>query len=319
MRKLLKKDLPRLIEWLKTSYLLYGPTEYGFAPIADHTPELITPIRPPKGIFFPQYQVLFRYDGKVPKSKGIGLFGVRPCDAKGLLILNRIFTQGPYRDNYWQDQYQSGIIIGIGCNQPQPTCFCHWFGIGPFGKEGCDLFLTDIGDGFLIEAVSKKGEDLISSFDPLLPPTDQDLKRRDEIVARAEAQLKDGIDPKLIKERLDNLWESPIWGELAERCLSCALCTYLCPTCHCFDIQDEEKARVRIWDSCLFPLFTQEASGHNPRPEIRDRLRQRIMHKFNYLYLQYKEAGCVGCGRCVIFCPVNLDLRELMRRILDEG
>ncbi len=110
-----------------------------------------------------------------------------------------------------------------------------------------------------------------------------------------------------------------MWGDLTETCLGCGVCTYLCPTCHCFDICDEAATaageRIRVWDSCQFPLFTQEASGANPRPSGKERFRQRIMHKFSYLPKERDMAGCVGCGRCVAECPVNLDIREVLEKL----
>ena len=126
-----------------------------------------------------------------------------------------------------------------------------------------------------------------------------------------------------LKKSLDNLFEDPLWNKLAEKCLGCGICTYLCPACHCFDILDEEAGpdgkRIRIWDSCQFPLFTLQTSGFNPRPKVKERFRQRIMHKFSYLVDEHGVFGCSGCGRCVTACPVNLDIRQALNDILDTG
>jgi ferredoxin len=146
--------------------------------------------------------------------------------------------------------------------------------------------------------------------------------------ARAKAgkirkEAESSMDPAALGEALEKRLEQPVddllWGTLTESCLGCGVCTYLCPTCHCFDICDEAAVttgeRIRIWDSCQFPLFTQEASGANPRPSGKERFRQRIMHKFSYLPRGRNMAGCVGCGRCVTECPVNLDIREVLEKL----
>ena len=128
-----------------------------------------------------------------------------------------------------------------------------------------------------------------------------------------------GIEIDGLKEKLDRSFENPIWQELTEKCLGCGVCTYLCPTCHCFDIVDETHAstgqRMRTWDSCQFPQFTLQASGVNPRATVKERFRQRVMHKFSYMIESYEQIGCVGCGRCVTECPVNLDIRHVVNSI----
>jgi sulfhydrogenase subunit beta (sulfur reductase) len=144
----------------------------------------------------------------------------------------------------------------------------------------------------------------------------RDRERALELQRNAQSMLGEPVDLAPLVERLDTMWESPFWEEIAQKCLNCAICSYLCPTCHCFDIQDEGNERtgrrIRIWDSCMFPLFTREASGHNPRANGADRVRQRVMHKFNYFVENLGEYGCVGCGRCVRECPVNVDIREVL-------
>ena len=134
-------------------------------------------------------------------------------------------------------------------------------------------------------------------------------------------------DTKKIPAKLKDLFEADLWDDEAMSCIRCGICTYLCPTCHCFDINDEitshsplEGKRVRTWDNCQFPDFTMHSSGHNPRPDKASRLRQRIMHKFNYFVHNFGEIACVGCGRCVSYCPVNIDIREIISDIvLDEN
>ena len=130
-------------------------------------------------------------------------------------------------------------------------------------------------------------------------------------------KLQSDVNIKNLKEKLDKAFDASFWNEIHQKCLGCGICTFLCPTCYCFDITDEVKdeqgKRIRCWDSCMFPQFTLHASGHNPRPTYRERMRQRIMHKFNYCPENYKETFCVGCGRCIRNCPVNLDIRQIIK------
>ncbi|NLW25671.1 MAG: 4Fe-4S binding protein [Clostridia bacterium] len=124
------------------------------------------------------------------------------------------------------------------------------------------------------------------------------------------------IADKDLAEKLEVIYRSPLWRELQEKCVNCGVCTFLCPTCHCFDLTDDQKGKkVRSWDSCMFASFTKQASGHNPRPTGAERLRQRVMHKFRYFFENHGIFACVGCGRCVEKCPVNLDIREVLQRI----
>lgn len=277
----------------------------------------------PKFALFPQRETLFGYraeKGKavleVPRGETEGkvLFGVRPCDARGLLLLDRVFS-ADCSDPYYGNKRARTVIISMGCVHPNPTCFCRSTGGGPCSAEGSDLFFLDLGDRFLVEAASDKGSALLEAQDfEEADKTSVALSKK--IREEAEASMERLDVKESLAERLNGLFEDPAWKDLAETCLGCAICTYLCPTCHCFDICDEGASqggeRIRVWDSCQFPLFTQQASGFNPRPTVKERFRQRIMHKFSYLPETHGMLGCVGCGRCITECPVNLDIREVI-------
>jgi ferredoxin len=209
-------------------------------------------------------------------------------------------------------------IIGLGCNSPPSTCFCTSLGGGPFSKEGSDVFLTDIGESFLVEVLTDKGARVIG--DKLFQDaTSNELELARRIEAEAIRKVVSVVEIEGLKEKLDGIVESPFWDTLHEKCLGCGVCTFLCPTCHCFDVVDEawneRGERVRNWDSCMFPLYTLETSGHNPRPTGRERMRQRVMHKFNYFIVNYGEVACVGCGRCIRECPVNFDIRKAISEV----
>ncbi len=282
-----------------------------------------------KEVFFPQVETLFTYrrteagpeiDEVASKEKPAVLFGVRPCDARGLVLLDRVFTGGT-QDPYYAGKRAESLVIAMACDSPDPTCFCSASGGGPCSSEGSDLLFLDLDVGFLVKAESRKGVELLrdAAFEDA----------RDEALAAAglvEKEAEDSMDRAALGEtavgealakHLERLFDHPVWNDVAEACLGCGVCTYLCPTCHCFDICDETGPgtgeRIRIWDSCQFPLFTRQASGANPRPSVRERFRQRTMHKFCYLPRNVNFTGCVGCGRCVTECPRRRRLRPTRR------
>lgn len=167
--------------------------------------------------------------------------------------------------------------------------------------------------------MTRKGEELVKN-ESLEDPTDEDLKTGREVAEKAIKNVSSRVQLDGLEEKLDAMVDSSFWQDLHDRCLGCAVCTYLCPTCYCFDIQDEARGpkgeRARNWDSCMFPLYTLETSGHNPRPTGRERWRQRLNHKFNYYLRQYGLPACVGCGRCIVNCPVNIDIRNVVSEAL---
>ena len=277
----------------------------------------------PKSVLFPQRETLFWYraeKGKaevdIPRDKEQGrvLFGIRPCDARGLLLLDKVFG-GDCRDPYYVGKRANTVVVSLGCDDPNPSCFCLSMGGGPCSKEGSDLFLLDVGDRYVAEGVNEKSAALLA--DETFEKLDEETAALTEKVKRASgASMHPVVLKEKLVEQLERLFNDPVWKDLTESCLGCGICTYLCPTCHCFDLCDEAAGttgeRIRVWDSCQFPLFTQQASGFNPRPTVKERFRQRIMHKFSYLPETQTMPGCVGCGRCVTECPVNLDIREVV-------
>ncbi|RLE12962.1 4Fe-4S ferredoxin [Candidatus Aerophobetes bacterium] len=330
MKKISKKEMNKFIQSLMADYTILAPVNiegiFFFKPVADFQGidgEYKNSKKPPKEVFFPQTETMFKYkDGKVESTEKVKgkriLLGVRPCDARANLLLDNVFAGEDYEDIYYTNKRENTIIIGLACNEPSSTCFCSSFGGGPFSKEGLDILLIDIKDSYLVDTVTDKGGKILTG--EFKEATDKEVKLAEKIKNEAEKKIKSRIRIEGIKEKLDAMFDDPFWDELSERCIGCGICSYLCPTCHCFDIQDEAKnsqgRRVRNWDSCMFPLFTLQASGHNPRPTGKERMRQRIMHKFNYFVENYKEVACVGCGRCIINCPVNIDIRKVLKKIL---
>jgi len=225
-----------------------------------------------------------------------------------------------YKDPYWIQKYKNCLIFNEACNDPLSTCFCNWFEGGPFHKAGSDIFVVGSTEYYLLEGISSKGKDFLKGYEKTEAVEQKDLQEIEELQQKALSYLEEKTEISKIREKLNRVWDDPIWDEISGKCINCGACTYVCSTCHCFDVSDEGKnktgQRIRLWDSCMFQLFTREASGHNPRGLSTQRVRQRVMHKYSYFMDNYQEHLCTGCGRCVQVCPVNLDIRDVVKDLL---
>lgn len=290
--------------------------------------------QPPKNFTFPQREVFFsftqikgetpRLTQSLPSNKPRVIFGVRPCDGQALPRMDLVFTE-QFKDVYYQTRRTQLAYVGLACNTPpNRNCFCKSIGGSPFSSKGLDILLTDIGTRYLITAVTEIGIGLIQQArDLFTEPTGQDRAEAGQlrIVALKYPQRaiqESAATPTKLKANFASL----IWEELARPCIGCGICTYLCPTCHCFDINDEittptplTGARVRTWDTCQFPDFTMHSSGHNPRANVGSRLRQRVCHKLQYFYENFGMFQCTGCGRCITGCPVGIDIIAVANRV----
>jgi hypothetical protein len=275
----------------------------------------------PKEFFFPQSEVLCRFcreelisDAVAEEEKKV-LLGIRPCDARALWLMDKVFLQEP-ADVYYKQKRESTLVISAACTDPESRCFCTSLGGSPAGTEGTDVIAFNLGESILLEPVTTKGEGFLNQFAELTREASrEEVSQRERIAQGASSRMKK-ISLDEIAERFAKSFDSDMWRVPSLKCLGCGICTYFCPTCHCFDVTDEtlkgNGQRVRTWDSCMYSLFTLHASGHNPRPTQKERVRQRFMHKFSYSVENYGEVFCVGCGRCIKHCPVNLDLREVI-------
>ena len=286
---------------------------------------------PPKEILFPKLEVLFEYktDGKNIKEiigkKDIDqnniIFGIRPCDAHAFMLMENFFACGDIKDNLFLEKRENTTSIGIGCNQPKSTCFCTSVNGHPFKEDYLDIFMVDLGEKYLIKSISDKGKKLINKLNWLSDANNDDIKKAEELSNKAEGLFTTKLEIKDIDKILELSFKHPIWTEISDICMGCGTCSFLCPTCTCFDVVDENDQynnrgrRIRIWDTCQFCLYTLHTSGHNPRDSCIERCRNRILHKFCYYPKNYNLLGCTGCGRCVNLCPVNLDIRGIIRKI----
>ena len=241
--------------------------------------------------------------------------GVRACEIAAMGIQDRVFTAGAASDRYYAKARERSFVVGVNCSVAAPTCFCSSMGTGPRCTSGYDLVVTEIIEAglheFVVRSGTEAGEDIVQLLGGRAT-TAADSLRVNAIIADTEAHMGRTFPEAKAYDILTRNLESPIWDSIAERCLSCANCTLVCPTCFCStidDITDLEgtAARTRSWDSCFGLDFTN-LHGHSVRSSPGSRYRQWMTHKLAYWYDQFGSSGCVGCGRCITWCPVGIDI-----------
>lgn len=271
-----------------------------------------------KNAFFPitDHLLTIQKDGgqvqlteTLPQGKQV-IFGVRPCDAHGLTILDAVFINKQPVDPYYATRRENTILVGLACREMHPSCFCTSVGGSPEDGSHMDIMLYEIGDGYAVEAITPKGQEIISS----LKTDPQEYEK--PVRSYPQQQFPDPGSVDWASHFSDEYWQT-----LSDRCLSCRVCAYVCPTCRCFITRDEptqgkgQFERIRCWDSCNGANYRLVAGGHRPRSEKSERLRNRFLCKFYYYSSQYslsETTSCTGCGRCVDACPVNVDITEIM-------
>ena len=282
----------------------------------------------PKAIGFPQLESLFEFQsGKVtetvqPRTKKL-LFGLRACDLKAMLFVDEFFKRD-FEDIYYLNRSADKLLVLVGCMRPPRDCFCTSTKTGPFlpaspGQESdFDLQMVDIGDAYLIEVGSKKGEEFVERYREFFNEASGKAVSQSKKAKRAAEEavsLKVDFD-RAIKNFCEDKFPQEVYERVAERCIYCGGCLYVCPTCTCFNVFDEKQAetgrRCRNWDACVLQGYTREASGHNPRQEKWLRTARRYEHKLKYDYLTTGMSGCVGCGRCLSACPVNIGISQII-------
>jgi formate hydrogenlyase subunit 6/NADH:ubiquinone oxidoreductase subunit I len=242
------------------------------------------------------------------------LLGARSCDLHAIEIQDRTFLHGPYVDPHYQARREGLFVIAVNCSQAAATCFCVSMQTGPKAQRGFDLALTELPDCFVVEVATQQGADILAGL-PLREATGEDLGAAARVVRNTASQMGRHMDTSDLPELLYNNLEHPRWDDVAQRCLSCTNCTMVCPTCFCHSVEEvpdldgQRAERVRLWDSCFNPAHSYMAGGA-VRPDIRSRYRQWLTHKLASWIDQYGVSGCVGCGRCITWCPVAIDLTE---------
>jgi ferredoxin len=324
-------DLDRLLERLRQRGTVYAPgrDSEGQAALLEFQPESLQLdyrnfAQSIKSFFLPQEQtLLWLKNGKWTEpdlaTTERFLFGVRPCDARSLTLLDRVFLDGEQSDPYYSHLREKTTVIGLACAQAMPSCFCTSVGGGPGDCTGMDVQAVALETGLLLRGATAKGEALLdAAADLLSEPAPEAVQEAEERIRAAQDQLAP-VPAADSARRLAEAYEASLWESAGSKCLGCGTCSFLCPTCYCFDITDEVRGdrgrRVRTWDCCAYPQFTLHGSGHNPRPTPKERWRQRLMHKFRYAMENYEVSFCVGCGRCIRNCPASMDLRTALKEL----
>jgi ferredoxin len=270
----------------------------------------------PKEYFLPATDVLFtvtREQGSIQVNEPSladerVLFGVRPCDARALRVLDALFVENEPIDPYYAERRKRTTLIGLACREMADDCFCTSLGTSPDAASDVDLMLSEVDGGYAVQVVTDKGQAIVEGL-----PCEQTEAIWPEPVGHTKT-------PVLEPEAWPQHFAHSYWARLADRCLSCRLCAYVCPTCRCFDVRDDaapakEIKRLRAWDSCMAEGYRRIAGGHNPRPEATDRLRNRVYCKFCYYPQDFGPVACVGCGRCIRKCPANVDMVQVLEDV----
>ncbi|MFN2271493.1 MAG: 4Fe-4S dicluster domain-containing protein [Anaerolineae bacterium] len=274
-----------------------------------------------KDFFLPATEVLLRVEQQgsqvtqeeVLLDRKQVIFGLRPCDAHGAAAIDALFLHQDPADAYYRHHRERTTLVGLACPQMWGGCFCTSVGGAPDDTTHLDVLLHEVEGGYAVEAVTEKGTLLVES----LASEEREIELPEPVSDADEV-------PVTSPEKWKPLFEEKIWMRHGERCLSCRICTYVCPTCRCFDVVDRATGirdgvthieRIRVWDACTSPNYRRAAGGHNSRPTKPVRLRNRFYCKFCYYPEDFGPLGCVGCGRCVVSCPVDIDIREIMQDV----
>ena len=299
----------------------------GDEPIIDGS----KPMMSPKDYLLPRYEVLVKIDTAggaatvetpLPEDKPRVILGAWLPDTQAIQVLDRVMLSPSKHDKGFVDPYyarrrENLTLVAVIPAEMRWSWFCGSVDDVESWKANVDAVMYDLGDKFYFEPISDKGADILRQAQDAQDASEADTAKKNELWAT----FKDtGALPFAGKALYENLaWDDPVWAEIAEKCIACGMCSYMCPSCSCFDIQDETCGtcveRYRCRDTCQFEDFTLMGHGHNPRTTQLPRSRQRLLHKFRYQHEQFGVVGCTGCGRCVELCPVNVDIRDVLTRV----
>ncbi|AGK61790.1 hypothetical protein Asulf_01819 [Archaeoglobus sulfaticallidus PM70-1] len=306
-----------LFDELKSKgYRIYIPDGYGFKE-GEEIKEIKRSKKSAKEFFLPQNEILIKYSDwveDVPVDNEKRAIVVSPCDARGITLLDKVFLDGLV-DPYYKARRDNSLVISIACNKAGDYCFCESLGFSPYSSEGSDVFVAEVDGKYFIE-LSDKAKDILDI--ELKEADENDIEKFREKENEVKSTFKRKLNIEGLSGRLKENFESDYWKKVSINCVGCGICTFLCPTCFCFDMLDEgekEGFRYRAWDSCQFPLYTLESSSHNPRNEKWQRLRNRFYDKFLYMLENKGEIFCVGCGRCISECPAGVDIVEVLEEV----
>ena len=343
MYKIKREDLPALFQKIAADQELYLPvrtadqTNFGvWREEAEVDLDTLKTVKSPKDVFFPQSETLYTCyrEGKklsvepeTLKEQDFVVFGMKACDIKGVEVLDRVFLSDPI-DTFYAARRDHGTIVALACHEPEETCFCKVFGVDA-AHPAADVAAWMVEDTLYWKPETEKGQKLTEKLADFLEKAED--AGSETAVAEEEEKIRsimeelpyshlslEGWNGDVLMEK----FESPLWEELYKPCLACGTCTFVCPTCQCYDIKDYDTGhgvqRYRCWDSCMYSDFTMMAHGNN-RTSQKERFRQRFMHKL--VYFPANNDGmysCVGCGRCVEKCPASLNIVKVIKAFQEK-
>ena len=343
MYKIKREDLPALFQKIAADQELYlpvstaGQTNFGvWREEAEVDLDTLKTVKSPKDVFFPQSETLYTCyrEGKklsvepeTLKEQDFVVFGMKACDIKGVEVLDRVFLSDPI-DTFYAARRDHGTIVALACHEPEETCFCKVFGVDA-AHPAADVAAWMVEDTLYWKPETEKGQKLTENLADILEKAED--AGSETAVAEEEKKIRSIIEELPYSHLSLEGWngdvlmekfESPLWEELYKPCLACGTCTFVCPTCQCYDIKDYDTGhgvqRYRCWDSCMYSDFTMMAHGNN-RTSQKERFRQRFMHKL--VYFPANNDGmysCVGCGRCVEKCPASLNIVKVVKAFQEK-
>jgi len=282
--------------------------------------EALNVYQSPKNVVLPQTEKMYGI-----KSQGVEvnidktfedahptiIFGARGCDVKGIMAMDEVFLTRGYEDSFYKARRSANTIIANACYTPGANCFCNAMEVDPLDPAGADVIIRDGGTDFIWEAKTAQGEAVTAVI--------ADLLEEKEMKQPEAKPFTQQVDYSGVAEKLKDMFAHPLWDQMAQPCINCGMCTYVCPSCYCFDIQvkmwGEKGYRFRAWDSCMFEEYSREAGGGNPRGAAKERFRQRFLHKLEFFKERYGTPLCTGCGRCIIVCPTDVNIVRIIAAV----
>ena len=335
------KNFAKFLDTLKKEYAVFVPIKkdnqrYYKRYTTFNNDIVIGEVRafePLKSFFFrARERVAEGFKPDIPQSaeKPFAIVGVKACDLKGFKIQDYVFSDHDYRDPFYMKTREDALIISADCTASIETCFCRALNVTPYPQESFDINLSQVRSGHVVETGSPKGEALLREHSSFFENAkDELISERDEarrkVVGEVEENIKNNEVPfqDTLQGAVERNFESDIWKDEAKTCVECGACNTICPTCHCFLLYDEKNeeqiARLRVWDSCMIKDYARVAGGANPRPALWTRLRNRFEKKFDYFPKVAEIYACTGCGRCISACPAKIDIRKVLARLVKDA
>ena len=351
---LAKKDLEKALQTLSQKAVVFAPileiiedkvsggksVEKKFMPYFDGAEvalEGFNTVKPPKDVLFPNVEKMYKYKTGagayikelLPEDSQKIIFGIRPCDMRSIDSMDKVFLTKDYVDSYYAKRRENVTIVAFGCLEPSRTCFCDSMGLDPNQASTADVMMNVAADSEFTTCSDCETKVLTEEGKYVLTPQTEKgkvlLEQLKELLSDGGESYQDTkcslhiVKAENLDEKLSKMFDHPIWGKVTKGCIGCGTCTFVCPTCYCFDIDNEnhgaEGCKYRCWDSCMFSDYSRMAGGANPRPTKKERLRNRYLHKLEFFNERYGETLCVGCGRCIENCPAHLDISDFIEKV----